>query len=146
MIISVLCIEKTIKMKKNLNLGLLIIRLTIGILMLLHGIGKLSGGLDFIEGLLAQKGLPTFFAYGVYIGEIIIPVLLIIGYRTRLASLIFAFNCFVAILLVHTADIFTINDYGGWGIELIGIYLFIGIALFYTGGGRYALSKSNKWD
>ncbi|MGH1386430.1 DoxX family protein [Kordia sp.] len=132
-------------MNKNTDLGLLILRIAIGVLMLLHGIAKLKG-VSFIEGMLEGKGLPSFMAYGVYITEIIMPILIIIGFRTRLASAGFAFGVLFAIFLVHSGDIFTLTQHGGWGIELLGLYLFGAIALFFTGGGKLAMSTKNKWD
>ena len=132
-------------MSKNLNLGLLILRIAIGALMLLHGIAKFKG-LSFIEGMLTEKGLPAFLAYGVYVTEIIAPILIIIGYRTRLASAVYVLGVLMAIFLVHTSDIFTLNQHGGWGIELLGLYLFGGLALFFTGAGKIAASSTNKWD
>ena len=132
-------------MNKNNDLGLLVLRITIGLLMLLHGIAKLKG-VSFIEGMLSGKGLPSFLAYGVYATEIIAPLLIIIGYRTRFASALFAFGALFAMFLVHSADIFTLNQHGGWGVELLGLYLFGAIALFFTGGGKHSLSASHKWD
>ena len=133
-------------MRKNNDFGLLILRITIGFLMLLHGISKFKGGLDFISGMLVEKGLPGFFAYGVIIGEILAPILIIIGFRTRIAALILAFNCLVAVLMAHSQDIFKLSDHGGWELDLLGLYFFTAIALFFTGGGKFATSKSNKWD
>lgn len=133
-------------MKKNTDLGLLILRISIGALMLLHGIGKLNGGLGFIQGLLSEKGIPSFIAYGVIVGEVLAPLAILVGFRTRIAAAIYAFNCLVAILLVHSGDLFTLNQHGGWGIELLGLYLLGAIALFFTGAGKYAVSKNNKWD
>lgn len=130
---------------KNLNLGILLIRISVGLLMLLHGVAKLKG-ISFIEGMLTSKGLPAFLAYGVYLTEIIAPVLILIGFRTRLASVAYTIGILFAILLVHSSDVFTLNDHGGWGIELLGLYLFGALALFFTGAGNYALSTKNKWD
>ena len=132
-------------MKKDKDLSLLILRLGVGILMLLHGIAKLKG-IDFIEGMLAKNGLPGFLAYGVYVTEIVAPLLIIIGYRTRLASLILIFGALFAMLLVHSGDIFTLNKAGGWGIELIGLFIIGALALAISGSGKFALSSKNKWD
>jgi putative oxidoreductase len=132
-------------MNKNRDLGLLILRIAIGALMLLHGIAKLNG-LSFIEGMLNNAGLPGFLAYGVYITEIIAPLLILIGFRTRLASAVYVFGVLFALFLVHSADIFSLNANGGWEIELLGLYLFGSAALFFTGGGKIAVSSSNKWD
>lgn len=133
-------------MRKNNDFGLLILRLAVGLLMLLHGIGKLGGGLEFISGMLQGKGLPGFIAYGVLIGEILAPVLIIIGLRTRIGALLLAINCLAAFLLVHTADAAKLSDTGGWALELIGLYFFGALALFFTGGGNLAASKKNQWD
>lgn len=132
-------------MNKNTELGLLILRIAVGALMLLHGIAKLKG-VSGIVGMLENSGLPGFLAYGVYITEIVAPILILIGYRTRLASIVYIIGVLFAIFLVHSGDIFTLNQHGGWGIELLGLYLFGAVTLFFTGGGEIALSISNKWD
>lgn len=132
--------------EKRPDLGLLILRLSIGFLMLLHGIAKLQYGIEPIEGLVEQASLPQFFAYGVYIGEVLMPILIMLGIATRAASAVFAFNCLVAALLAHSEYIFSIGDTGGWVIELLGLYFFGALALVFTGGGKYAFSKEHIWD
>lgn len=132
-------------MKKDRDLGLLVLRLGVGILMLLHGIAKLQG-IGFIESMLIKNGLPGFFAYGVYLTEIIAPLLIIIGYRTRLASLVFISGALFAMFLVHSAAIFQLNEAGGWGVELLGLYITGALVLAISGSGKYALSSKNKWD
>nr|WP_321410511.1 DoxX family protein [uncultured Carboxylicivirga sp.] len=133
-------------MERKTDLGILVLRLSVGLLMLLHGIAKLVHGLDFIKGMLSGIGFPSFIAYGVLVGEVIAPLAIIIGYRTRIASAIYAINCLVAIFMVHAGDLFSLNDHGGWGVELLGLYLFGAVALFFTGSGKYALSFKNTWD
>jgi putative oxidoreductase len=108
--------------------------------MLLHGIGKLMYDIDFI------KGMAGVFAYGVYLGEVLAPIAILIGFRTRIAAAVYAFNCLTAIFLAHSGDIFKLNEFGGWAIELLGLYLFGALVLFFTGGGKLALSKSHQWD
>ncbi len=130
----------------NPNIGLLIMRISIGALMLLHGIPKLMHGTEFIQQLLVSKGLPAFIAYGVYLGEIVAPLVIMIGFRTKLASLVFAFNTIVIIYLLHAHEIFAFGQYGGLKLELIYLYLFGSVALFFTGAGKIALSSKNKWD
>lgn len=131
---------------KNNDLGLLIIRLSLGLLMLLHGIAKLTHGVDFLGDMFKSLGLPSFFAYSVYIGEVIAPVLIAIGYRTRLAAIVFAFTMVVAVGMAHMADLFTLGEAGGWALELQGLYFLGAIALFFTGAGKYAASTNSKWD
>lgn len=50
---------------QNADLGKLILRLTLGLLLLLHGIAKLENGVGWISGSLQGYGLPGFLAYGV---------------------------------------------------------------------------------
>jgi len=133
-------------MKKNTNTGLLVLRISVGVLMLLHGIGKFNGGFEFISGVLESKGLPGFFAYGTLIGEILAPAAIIIGYRTRIAAAILAFNCFVAIFMVHSNTIFSLSESGGWSLELIGMFLLGAITLLFTGAGKYSISTKSIWD
>lgn len=106
----------------------------------------MSGGLDFIQSMLESKNIPIFIGYGVLIGEVLAPLVIVVGFRTRIASSILAFNCLVAMLLAHQNDLFTISQHGGWAVELLGLYLFGAVTLFFTGGGKYAISSQNNWD
>lgn len=133
-------------LERNVDLGLLILRLSIGILMLLHGVSKLMHGAGFIEQVVVGAGLPSFIAYGVYLGEVIAPLFIIGGYGTRLAAVVFAGNCIVAASLVHLGDLFTLNEQGGWAVELLGLYFFGAVTLVFTGGGKYSISNKKLWD
>lgn len=133
-------------MNRNIDLGLLILRLSVGGLMLLHGMSKLFNGVGGIEQMIVASGMPSFLAYGVYVGEIIAPLLIILGVATRLSAVVFIINCLVAMFMVHAADILTLTPQGGWALELLGLYMFGALALVFTGGGNYALSKRYIWD
>ena len=50
---------------------------------------------------LAAFGLPMFIGYGIYIAEVVAPILLFLGVLTRAAGLVIAFDLFMAILLVR---------------------------------------------
>jgi putative oxidoreductase len=126
-------------MTRSDDTGKLILRLTIGILMLLHGIAKLSNGIGPISGMVASQGLPAFFAYGVYIGEVLAPVLIIIGLFTRPAAAVVAINMVVAIWLAHMGTIATLGKTGGWALELQGLFLFGAVALIFLGAGRLSV-------
>ncbi|MEM6692842.1 MAG: DoxX family protein, partial [Planctomycetota bacterium] len=76
--------------------GKLLLRITIGGLMVFHGVAKVQGGIDPIKGMLEAQGMPTLVAYGVYVGELVAPILMIIGLWTRLSSLVFVFNMIFA--------------------------------------------------
>jgi putative oxidoreductase len=138
----------SIFLAKHENGGKLILRLTIGFCLLLHGISKVKGGVGWLTGMLAENGLPGFIAYGVYVGEVVAPILLIVGIFSRPAALVVAFNMLIAILLVHRERMFTLSEQGGaWAIELEMLYLLGALAIYCLGSGKYALSRGKgKWD
>ena len=125
----------------NDALGKLILRLTLGGLMLLHGIAKINkpGTVDYIGNVLSDVGFPSALAYGVYIGEIIAPLMIILGVYSRIAGLIIVVNMIFAILLMHSGDIFSLTKHGGWAIELQAFYLMCGAAVMFLGSGRHAV-------
>ena len=125
----------------------LLLRLTLGVLILLHGISKIKGGPGFILDVVERAGLPGPFGYLVYVGEVLAPVLIIVGFWTRLAALIVALNMVVAVLLVHTGDLFKLNDTGGWALELQGLFLVVAVAVTLLGAGRYSVGGSaGRWN
>jgi putative oxidoreductase len=92
-----------------------------------------------IGGMLAKAGLPPALGYLVYIGEVLAPLLILVGLFTRAAALVIVVNMIVALLLVHTKQFFTLNDTGGWALELQGMYLGTAIVIALLGAGRYSL-------
>lgn len=128
-------------MLDNADLGKLIVRLTLGGLMLFHGIAKLFGGIGGIEGMLASYGIPGIFGYGVFIGELVAPIMVILGYYTRIGALLIVFNMLVAIALAHGGELMALGRSGGWALELQGFFLFIALALVFLGPGRYKLKN-----
>ena len=122
------------------DLGKLILRLGLGILLLLHGLSKLDGGVGWLVDMLGQRGLPGFVAYGVYIGEVLAPVLIILGVFTRLGGLIVVINMLFVFGLVHMHQLFELGKSGGWALELQGMFMVaaIAIALFGDAGVVYA--------
>jgi putative oxidoreductase len=122
--------------------GKLILRLTLGILILLHGIAKVAGhpaSLDFIRGQLGAVGLPPELAYGVFVGEVLAPLMLILGIFSRIGGLLVALNMVFAIGLVHMSQLPILTDSGGWELELQGMFLFTAVAILFIGSGRVAI-------
>jgi len=127
-------------MNKLEDTGKLLLRLTIGLLFLLHGIGKLQGGTDFVIGLLGKQGLPGELGYLVLIGEVLAPLLLIVGLWTRVAALLVAANMVVAVWLVHMKELFMLSSStGAYALELQALFFFGAIALALLGAGRFSL-------
>jgi putative oxidoreductase len=120
----------------------LLLRVLLAALLLFHGIAKLLHGLGPIPGLVARMGLPPQLAYFVFVGEIVAPLLLLVGVWTRAAALLVACNMVVALTLVHRGDFLKLSSTGGWQLELQAFYLFVALAILMLGAGRYSVGGS----
>ena len=116
--------------RKFLSLGLLILRVLVGITMLTHGVAKLT---SFSE-------LSATFSDPIGLGSTLSLILIIVGAFTRLATIPLIFSMLVVIFIVHASDPFQMK-------ELPLLYLGIYILLFFTGAGRISLDAiiSKKW-
>ncbi|GJL76897.1 MAG TPA: DoxX family protein [Nitrosomonas sp.] len=122
-------------------LGKLVLRLTLGIFILFHGVAKIlkPGSLEYIKGQLAAFDLTPYLAYGVFLGEIFAPLLLILGILTRFGAFLIVGNMLFAIALVHQDELLSLGAHGGWALELQGFFLLCGLAVFLLGSGRFAI-------
>jgi putative oxidoreductase len=120
-------------------LGKLLLRLSVGGLMLLHGVGKIQHGIDMISGAVKAHNWPEFIAYGVYVGEVLAPALVIVGFWTRLAAAVMAINMIIAVWLAHVDQAWALNQGGGWALELQGLYFFGAICILLLGPGRASI-------
>lgn len=124
------------------DLGKLILRVALGLLMLFHGVAKLRHGIAGITANVVSHGLPVFVAYGVYVGEVLAPVFLIAGLGTRVAAAILAVNMVFAVWLAHAGDLLKLSAKGGaYALELQALYFFGAIAVALFGAGRYSISR-----
>ena len=127
--------------------GKLILRATVAVLLVLHGISKLQHGISWMGGMLQSHHIPAFVGYGVYVAEVVAPILLILGLFTRLAALVIAFDMVMAIVLVQADKFFTRNQSGGWGVELEMFFLLASVAIFFLGSGRFSVRRGQpRWD
>lgn len=122
------------------DIGKLVLRLTLGILILLHGIAKLMNGIDPIVGMVTGMGMPAFVAYGAYAGEVLGPLLLIVGFYARIGAALIAVNMLFAFALAHMGELASFTESGGWALELQGMFLFSAIALALMGPGRIGIN------
>lgn len=137
-------LEKKLAINLNEDLGKLFLRVSIAGLMLFHGFNKLFSGIDGIKFLVTRAGLPEFMAYGVYLGEIVFPILIILGLFTRISALFFALTMVFAIFLAHSHEIFALGKNGGPIIELALIYLLSSISIMFIGAGKYSFDAKYK--
>ncbi|WP_292936393.1 DoxX family protein [Noviherbaspirillum sp.] len=121
-----------------------LLRVSLAILILFHGVSKILGGIGPITGMVAKVGMPPALGYLVFIGEVLAPVLVLVGAWTRPAAFVIAVNMVVAVLLAHTTQFFTLSKTGGWALELQGMYFIVAIAVMLLGGGRFGVG--GKWN
>jgi len=122
------------------DLGKLLLRITLGVLILMHGIAKLNGGLSGITGMVEAQGLPGFLGYAVLIGEVVAPLMLIAGFHARIGGLLVAVNMLVAIVLAHMGQLASLNGQGGWALELQGMFLGTALVVALIGPGRFSVN------
>lgn len=123
------------------DFGRLVLRVALGVLVLLHGISKLRYGLGPIEGMVEAYGMPGFVAYGALIGEVLAPLMLIVGFHARIGAVIVAINMLFAFGMAHMSQLGQLNDQGGWALELQGMFLFTAVAIALLGPGRYSINQ-----
>jgi putative oxidoreductase len=123
------------------DFGKLVLRVTLGLLVLLHGISKVKGGVGFITPMVQGIGLPPWAAYGAYIGEVAGPVMVILGLFGRTGAFFIFANMVFAVVLVHRPELFTMVKQGGYALELQAMFLFTALALVLMSPGRYAITR-----
>jgi putative oxidoreductase len=125
------------------DFGKLVLRLTVGVLLLFHGVHKALTGIGDIKQMLVAHGLPDVLANGVYLGEIVGPALIVIGLFSRAGAGLIAINMIVAVALAGMANILKINAFGGYALELEAFYLFGALAVVFLGAGRFSVGGAN---
>ncbi len=136
-----------LKILDHPDFGKLLLRLGVGVVLGLHGLGRLESGAAGTVGMVEAAGLPGWLGYGAHIGEFVAPLFMIFGKFTRLAGLVVAFNMLMTILVAHRDIAFQRNDFGGWMIELNVLLLLGGLAVTMLGAGKLSLSGGvGRWD
>ncbi|MGY4515459.1 DoxX family protein [Lysobacter sp. HA18] len=123
------------------DIAKLLLRVTLGVLILFHGLSKLNGGMGGIVHMVEAHGLPGALGYGVLLGEVIGPLMLIAGFHARIGAVLVFINMVIAVLLVHMRQIGSFNEQGGWALELQGMYLVSALALALLGPGRFSVNE-----
>jgi len=123
------------------SLGKLILRVSIAGLMLFHGVHKLLHGIGGVKYLLGKAGFPEVLSYGVYMGEIIAPLLLLIGVYTRVSALLIAATMLISIPAAFPNGFMATDQYGAWVIEVNALYFLGALAISLLGPGKYRLGN-----
>ncbi len=125
------------------DVGKLVLRFTVAFLLIFHGIGKLEHGIAWMRGPLSHFHLPFFVGYGVYVAEVLAPVLIFIGFLTRPAALVVVFDLVMAIVLVAHGRLFELTRGGSYALEAEAFFLLLGLVLFFQGPGRYSITRGH---
>jgi putative oxidoreductase len=127
--------------------GKLLLRVLVGGLLLLHGFHKLITGPGEVASIFSAHGVPGFLAYGVYIGEVIGPVLMVLGVYARIGAALVVANMLVAVLVTHGLNVWHLNEHGGWSIELEALFGVGALCVALFGAGSYsAAGKGGKFN
>ena len=126
--------------QKFLSLGLLILRVLVGITMLTHGLAKLTSFSELSATFPDPIGLGSTLSLILIVigalnwGLVGCSLFVIVGAFTRLATIPLVFSMLVVIFVVHANDPFQMR-------ELPFLYLSIYILLFFTGAGKISLDS-----
>ena len=120
------------------DLGLLLLRLALGLsMLLLHGWGKLAallgGKISFLDPLHIGQ-TPSLLL--TILAEVGCSVLLVLGLYTRLSAAVLAFTMGVAFFLVNSMKL--LNNPNG---ELAWLYFAGYLVLLCAGAGKFSLDK-----
>ena len=129
------------------DFGRLLLRLAVGGLLLLHGLYKLRHGVGFVSEQVAAHGLPAATAYLVYVGEVIAPIFVLLGFMTRPAAVVMAINMATAVWLSHSHQLWGLTKSGGYSLELQTLFFCGALAIACLGTGRYAVLRgAGRWS
>lgn len=121
---------------REINLALLFLRVSIGIFMLTHGMGKLltlftDSTIQFADPI--GIGPTASLALAVF-AEVLCSILLIFGIATRFAVIPLVITMIVAALIVHSEDAFRVK-------EMALLYLSVFISILIAGAGKISVDN-----
>lgn len=125
-------------MKNSLStdLGLLILRISSSVMLLTHGIPKFQkliagGDIEFGDPIGIGAAPSLFLAV---IGELVCPILIIIGFKTRFAAIPSAITMGVAAFIVHASDPFATK-------EKALLFLTCFVVIIFLGPGKFSIDR-----
>src|SRR2546430_8085541 len=138
----------------NPGLGLFILRVALGIIFLMHGLGKLIGPPFDGPGMAGWTGMlrdvlhfpaPTLMAFVGMLVETLGGLALLLGLGVQIAAILVAIQVFIGGLLVHVPHGFDVFHFGDpmargyeYSLALIGALL----CVTFAGPGNWALQRA----
>ena len=125
---------------RAVDLAPFVLRVSLGLIFLLHGYQKLQTGVTGVGGFLAGLGFPAPEAFAILLiaAEIVGGILLILGLFTHWAAKLLAFVALVALLTVHVRNGFFLASNG---YEYILLIFAASLSLMVTGPGKWSLDR-----
>jgi len=118
-------------------LGLLGMRIALGVIMIAHGFPKVFGGMHNVVGMISSLGLPWWSAYLSAWAEFFGGILILAGLFTRIAALAILIDMVVAIAKVHWQH--GLTGEGNYQFPMALAALSLG--LMTLGAGPFALDR-----
>lgn len=127
---------------KNFDLGILFARLGLGVCLFMHGFAKILHGIGGVKSTLTKAGLPEIVAYGSYIGEVVAPIMIILGIFSRIAALLVIGTSLTIMYAYYgLGNLLELTNVGGFKAEILYLYIALSLCIIFSGSGKYAVRK-----
>lgn len=134
-------IEPIKQFYRQRDLGLFLLRVSVGVIMIIHGVPKFLGGTEILKevglamGHLGVTFIPVFWGFMAAFSEVLGGLLLIVGFLFRPACFFLGFTMVIATLLNYSDE----SNFGSVAYSLTMTFLFF--SLIFIGPGRYSVQK-----
>jgi putative oxidoreductase len=125
---------------KKAEVGVLVLRIFLGLSFFIHGISKFQNGIGNTAGWFESIGIPGFMGYVVATIELVGGILLIVGFGTRYIAALFLLLMIGATLKVKLAAGFMGNGQGA-GYELDLAFAVIAVFLILQSNSVFSLDS-----
>ncbi|WP_428663863.1 DoxX family protein [Runella sp.] len=118
------------------DLGIFVLRVFVPLLLITHGYDKLLSFLDGADKFPDPLHIGVRFSHALaVIGEVVAPILVILGLWTRLASVVEIIHFLVVVFMMHANEPLGEKEHGL-------LFLIPYVTILLTGAGKYSLDAS----
>ena len=108
----------------------------------MHGFAKILHGIGGVKSILTKAGLPEIVAYGSYIGEVVAPIMIILGIFSRIGALLVIGTSLTIMYAYHgLGNLLELTNAGGFKAEILYLYITLSLCIIFSGSGKYAIRK-----
>ena len=117
-------------------------RLGLGVCLFMHGFAKILHGIGGVKSILTKADLPEIMAYGSYVGEVIAPIMIILGIFSRIGALLVIGTSLTIMYAYHgLGNLLELTNAGGFKAEILYLYIALSLCVIFNGSGKYAIRK-----